>query len=46
MYFRVTVRINEMEYGAVCLAAANKILFPEFRKTAANASVSLWRHPF
>jgi len=39
-----------MEYGAVCLAAANKILFPEFRKTetqtATNAFTSLWRHSF
>jgi len=50
IYIRVTVRINKMEYGAVFLVVANKILFPEFRKTntkrAANASTSLWRHPF
>jgi hypothetical protein len=50
IYFRVTVRINKMEYGAVFLVAANKILFPEFRKMntkrAANVSLSLWRHPF
>jgi len=38
VYFRVTVRINKMEYGAVCLAVANKILFPEFRKTDTNCS--------
>jgi len=48
IYFRVTVRIYKMEYGAVCLVAANKILFSVFRKTdtqrAANAFTSLWRH--
>jgi hypothetical protein len=49
-YFRVTVRINKIEYRAVFLVTANKILFPEFRKTdtqrTVNASTSLWRHPF
>jgi hypothetical protein len=48
--FRVTVRINKMEHSAVFLVAANKILFPELKKTdthrAANASTSLWRHTF